>query len=199
MKKFIAVPAVLCAALILTACFDNQEDRDRRAVNSQQSHYADVQPVPRFDYSIPRDVLIQIYKVVTSDARVTYTAVESVTGVTRWQCPSISYGLPVDTQLTNPLQRDLPGDAVIEQSEPNGLFSSKNTDGTYVLCIDFNGDIAPVYSEHKVTTWPFIVKKNADGEWVRADRTPTSFKINLKRQAERVQQELKLRNKEEQK
>jgi hypothetical protein len=195
LKKIHTLLAI-SAITILSGC-NSQDERDRDAVNEQQTHYGNVQPIPRFDYSIPRDVLIQIYRVVTSEARATYTAVESITGVTRWRCPSISFGIPVDTQLTNPLQKIKGAEAVIEQAEPNGLFSSKNTNGTWVLCVDFNGDIAPAYFEHAVNTWPFMVKKNEEGEWVRADQKPASFKIDLKHQAERVKNELKLRDKEE--
>ncbi len=67
-----------------------------------------------------------------------------------------------------------------EEAEPTGLFSSKNTDGTWVLFVDTNGDIAPIYTEHKVTTFPFAVKKSSDGSWVRADEMPSSFTITLK-------------------
>jgi len=73
----------------------------------------------------------------------------------------------------------LTGRKVNEQTEPNGLFSSKNTDGTWVLFVDENGDIAPIYSEHKVTVFPFAVVKNDSGEWVRANSQPASFTITI--------------------
>jgi len=160
----------------------NTSDRaDREIVNNQQEHYAKVQPLPFFDYSIPRDVVIQIYKVVTAEARSTYTIIESITGETKFHGPSIGYGIPTDTQLTNPIKYEREG-ATIEQAEPTGLFSSKNTDGTWVLFVDSNGDIAPIYTEHKVTTFPFAVKKSADGSWVRADNKVASFTIELDNQ-----------------
>lgn len=49
-------------------------------------------------------------------------------------------------------------------------------------------DLAPVYSEHKATTFPYMVKKDGE-EWVRADSKPLEFKINLEKvrmEAERI-------------
>jgi len=141
-------------------------------------------PVPYFDYSIPRDVLIQIYEVVTTKAYATYTVIESVTGKTFYHGPSIGYGIPVDTSLTNPLQGYYTyngSGSSIEQSEPNGLFSSKNTDGTWVLFLQNDNTITPIYTEHKVTTFPFIVERLEDGSWVRSDNTPSQFTVEIKK------------------
>ena len=73
-------------------------------------------------------------------------------------CPSVGFGIPYDTSLTNPLQRDTGTSAVIEQAEPNGLFASKNTSATWVMCADGAGGIAPHYIEGKVTVYPYPVR-----------------------------------------
>ena len=44
--------------------------------------------------------------------------------------------------------------AVIEQAEPNGIFASKNTSATWVMCVGSTGQIEPVYVESKVTIYP---------------------------------------------
>ena len=159
---------------------DDQEDKDRRVVNDQQELYAQTQPMPFFDYSQARDVYTQIYK-ATNEARNTHTIIESVMGGTRFDCPSVGYGLPADTSLTNPL-RVMVGyhGAVIEQAEPNGLYSSKNTDGTWVLCIGPNGELEPIYTEHKITTFPYRVVRNERGEWVRRAGATASTVIKIK-------------------
>ena len=144
------------------------ERADAEAVNDQQTHYRSVQPVPFFDYSLQRNVYTQIYT-ATNEARSTYTVVESVTGETKFHCPSVGYGIPADVSLTNPVQGVHPrnsgagGATSIEQAEPNGLFSSKNTDGTWVLCVTSTGEVAPIYTEHKVTTFPFTVVRDGTG------------------------------------
>lgn len=184
MKKIIFALVAIFSLLFFVSCgdFDKADRKESRIVEQQQTHYGMVQPVPQYDYSIPRDVVIQIYNVVTQEARNTYTVIESVTGVTKFHGPSLGYGIPADVSLTNPLQVTYHGSsAIIEQAEPNGLFSSKNTDGTWVLFVDANGDITPIYTEHKVTTFPFAMKKAADGSWERADQKKSSMTVTIKK------------------
>jgi len=187
MKKIIKIGSMIALfALVIvfsigcTATADSEKE-DAKLVNRQQQLYQKALPIPFFEYSIPRDVYIQIYEVVTTRAYTTYTVIESMTGKTFFHGPSIGYGIPVDTSITNPLQMihiysSVGG--VIEQAEPNGLFSSKNTDGTWVLFVQKDGSVTPVYTEHKVTTFPFKVKQE-DGVWVRADNEPVDFTIEI--------------------
>ena len=136
---------------------DNADEVESKGVETQQSVYAKTQPVPFFKWSQDRDNLIQIYK-MKNESRATYSVVRSAgTGEILWDCPSIGFPLPADTQLTNPLQR-VYGEAIIEQAEPNGLFSSKNTDGTYVICVLPDGTLSPQYSEAKVDVFTRPVK-----------------------------------------
>jgi len=46
---------------------------------------------------------------------------------------------------------------VVEQAEPNGIFASKNTQATWVMCAGEVGMIEPVYVETKVTVYPYPV------------------------------------------
>jgi len=119
---------------------------------------------------------------VTSEARNTYTIIESITGETKYHGASIGYGIPADVSLTNPLKLYKSGglvyDITVEQPEPNGLFSSKNTDGTWVLFLDKHGDVVPIYTEHKVTTFPFFVEKTKDG-WIQVGADRSSFTVDI--------------------
>ena len=198
MKKIIYLFALFLLAvsiLIIFGCnMNTSESHDRSIVNKQQEIYQKVQPIHIYDYSIPRDIYQQIYDATTTRVVATYSIIESMTGVTRYQCPSMGYAIPADSQLTNPLQpvySDYHDSGIIEQAEPNGMFSSKNTDGTWVMCVDLkSSEIYPVYSEHKVTTFPFIVEKNDKGEWVRADNKPLAFKIEIRREDGKAKQSL---------
>jgi hypothetical protein len=174
-KKTVIAILVICS-LILAACDGGNnpvvqsEVQDSQRVQSQQQIYQSVQPVPVFDYSQDRDVLIQIYR-AKNETVITHTIVTAYgTGGLIFQCPSIGYAIPADTSLTNPVQMQTQtrrGDGIaavtIEQAEPNGLFSSDNTDGTYILCVMDNGAISPVYTEMKVTTFPFPVSVDSNG------------------------------------
>lgn len=143
-----------------------QESADSKAVLTQQSQYAKSQPIPTFDWSLERDLVIQLYHVRNQKAA-THSVWRSDYGTIEGDCPSYGYGIPYDTSLTNPLtatdidnQGETNGDslATIEQPEPNGIFASKNTAATWVLCLGESGSLEPVYVETKVTVYPGPVK-----------------------------------------
>ncbi len=183
MKKTFNIAMLFISSLIfmggLIGCSDS-ERHDRNIVNKQQEVYQTVQPVHIYDYSIPRDVYQQIYDMTTTQALATYTVIETVTGVIKYHGPSIGFPIPADVQITNGLQPSGSTGVAVEQAEPNGLFSSKNTDATWILFVDLKtGIVYPVYSEHKTTCWPFIVAENEKGEWLRADNKPIGFKLSV--------------------
>lgn len=169
MFKFLMVVVAFASALDV-GC-DSSESHDSEIVNKQQTHYQKVQPIPWFDWSQDRDNLIQIYK-QKNESRPTHAVVRSMgTGEILWDCPSVGFPIPADTQLTNPLQRMYEA-AVVEQAEPNGLFTSKHTDGTYVLCVDGVGVVSPQYTESKVDVFTRPIKVEA-GKVVFLDQKPS--------------------------
>lgn len=165
--------AIAVTFLMASDCNENSsnsEERDKSAVEEQQSLYQKSQPVPKFDYSLERDVAIQLYK-ARNERVTTWTVWRSDMGQIEGDCPSVGYPIPYDTSLTNPLQaQTYTGyqsitSTAIEQAEPNGLFSSKNSIATWVRCITKVGDEeveAPVYIESKVTAYPFPVEVDYD-------------------------------------
>jgi len=142
-----------------------------RVVERQQSQYAKGQPVPAFDWSLERHLLIELYSIRNAKA-MTHSVWRSDRGWIEGDCPSYGYGMPYDTSLTNPLvatstdnegrRHTYDGGALasIEQPEPNGIYASKNTAATWVMCLGEAGNIEPVYVETKVTVYPGPVKVN---------------------------------------
>lgn len=173
-NRFVSLSLLLA---FLGACEYQEaaDTKDKAVVNEQQKVYATTQPIPTFKWSQDRDNLIQIYK-QKNDARNTYAVVRSSgTGEILWHCPSIGFPIPADTQLTNPLQilyATSAGVGVVEQAEPNGLFTSKNTDGTYVFCVDSQGNVSPQYTELKAEVFTRPVKVE-NGKVVFLDGVPT--------------------------
>lgn len=141
-------------------CKNTQEDKDSAAVDKQQSQYAKAQPIPFFDWSLERNLILQLYQI--RNAKVATHAVwRSNYGMIEGDCPSLGFGIPYDTSLTNPLKGDYitnSSAATIEQAEPNGIFASKNTSATWVMCVGSAGVVEPVYVESKVTIYPGPVK-----------------------------------------
>lgn len=160
MKK--AIFAMMMCALF-TGCVDSQESKDSRMVEAQQSQYSASQPIPVFNWSLERHLITQLYQ-ARNNKVATHSVWRSDHGVIEGDCPSVGFGLPYDLSLTNPLQGAYTHGkvSVVEQAEPNGLFSSKNTSATWVMCAGEAGMIEPVYVETKVTVYPYPVSVDYD-------------------------------------
>lgn len=170
MKQIILVMTLITA---LFGCGPNPErsveSRDAARVQQQQGQYEKGQPIPAFDWSLERHLVIELYKVRNQKAA-THSVWRSDYGVIEGDCPSYGYGIPYDTSLTNPLvatdidmegeEHDYSGGSLtsIEQAEPNGVFASKNTAATWVMCLGEAGNLEPVYVETKVTVYPGPVR-----------------------------------------
>lgn len=164
MKK--AVLLVLLSSISLLGCVDknNQTTKDQAIVEQQQSQYAKGQPIPVYNWSLERHMVTQLYNIRNMEA-VTHSVWRSDRGMIEGDCSSVGFGIPYDTSLTNPLTaKDFGRTArvleVVEQPEPNGIFASKNTQATWVMCAGTGGVIEPVYVETKVTAYPYPVEVN---------------------------------------
>lgn len=174
MKRFLTMFIMIVGlAFFLSACQKTTSEAKKEAasVNAQQAQYAIGQPVPKFDWSLERHLMIELYKLRNQKVS-TYAIWRSDYGMIEGDCPSLGYGLPYDVSLTNPLVST--GSTVhsitsIEQAEPNGIFASKNTSATWVMCLNKTGGIEPVYVESKVTIYPGPM--NVDYEKNRVTRS----------------------------
>lgn len=154
----------LLFTLILVGCEDAQDRADRMAVNRQQEHYRKNQDVPFYEWSLELDAYKQIYDARVKDTVRTWTIWRANTGQILDHCVSMGYPIPYDVQLTNPLKRVIgSGDSgvVIEQPEPSGLYSSKNTNATWVRKVHTVSGVAvvtPIYIEDRVTCYAYPIK-----------------------------------------
>lgn len=167
MKKLMLIGLLILIAVILSGCYsevDNSTSREANTVESQDLIYLRGQPIPLYDYSPERDIYIQLYNFRMKSVP-TWTVICSNMGNCIDSCPSLGYPLPADVQLTNPLKSELTythgngyAPVVVEQREPNGLFSSKNTAGTWIMCVYSEGRVEPVYTELNATAYAHPVK-----------------------------------------
>lgn len=161
---------LILASFFLAGCEPVRDvnDKESAATQAQRSQYAASQPLPMYDWSLERDMVIQLYNIRNMKA-VTHSVWRSDRGLIEGDCASIGFGIPYDTSLTNPLALDSRyeksrgsgyylTEGVVEQPEPNGIFASKNTQATWVMCAGDVGQIEPIYVETKVTTYPYPVK-----------------------------------------
>ena len=134
---------------------------EAEGVGRQQEQYAIAQPVPAYDYSLERDLLIQLYNIRNQEVT-THSVWRSNYGLIEGDCRSMGFGMPYDTSLTNPslavwnsrASQGAFAGVTIGQPEPNGIFASTNTSATWVFCISDAGGVEPVYIESKVTVYP---------------------------------------------
>lgn len=189
------IALTVCAILIITVMNgcefkvkkNTASSRATKAVARQQDQYLKAQPIPAFDWSLERELLIRLYQVRNMKVA-THSVWRSDYGLIEGDCPSMGYGIPYDSSLTNPLQAtdidnqgeehnpgiDRSGSLVtIEQPEPNGIFASKNTAATWVMCTGDDGSIEPVYVESKVTVFPGNVNVDYQNNRVQREGKPT--------------------------
>ncbi len=176
-SRYAMLAFVIFATATLTGCLpDTQQTEDAKIVEMQQSQYAKAQPVPVYDWSLERDLLIKLYDIRNGKVA-THSVWRSDYGMIEGDCPSMGYGLPYDTSLTNPqvaTNENQSGSRIssltsIGQPEPNGVFASTNTSATWVMCVGAGGIIEPHYIESKVTVYPGPV--SVDYEKNRVVRT----------------------------
>lgn len=170
MKRIIIALGVVGIVAGLAGCkADSVESKQTKQVQEQQAQYNIGQPVPAYDWSLERHLLIQLYN-IRNQRVATHSVWRSNTGLIEGDCPSLGYGLPYDTSLTNPLMAtdedaqgyDHSSLTSIGQAEPNGVFASTNTSATWVMCTGSGGTIEPVYVESKVTAYPYPLNVDYD-------------------------------------
>jgi len=137
----------------------------------------DNQPAPQFDWSLERHIMIELYK-ARNNAVQTYSYVRNLNGQVVFTCKSIGFPLPANDQLTNsaaPISQDSYTSSILPQAEPNGLYTSPSTSGTYVFCINSDGTVSPAYFEANVET--HLSPLNSSGMEVVGDG---GLKIDIK-------------------
>lgn len=165
--------------IIVSGCAQSADTRERDIVQNQQKHYLESQPPPFFEKSLERYLMDQLYR-ARNNAVATYSYVQSpFTGKILWECPSVGYPIPGGTQLTNPEALAYPnsGGATLPQAEPNGLFSPPTAMGTYVMCVNDDGTVAPAYKEEPVSTSPYPVQE-IDGKVMRVPGSKSNINID---------------------
>lgn len=186
MKRIIALSI---AAITLTGCVEPTESsREQKAVARQQEQYLTSQPIPAYDWSLERHLLIQLYN-IRNQRVATHSVWRSDYGQVEGDCASMGYGLPYDTSLTNPLKATdmnergyAKGNGAltsIGQAEPNGIFASTNTAATWVMCVGEGGSVQPHYVETKVTVYPYPVSVDyADNRVTKAGKASVVIQDN---------------------
>lgn len=172
---------IIVVGLLLSSCGQAvQTEQDQ--TNALMEKYVQSQPIPvgEFEWSLERHLMIELY-VARNNAVSTFSVVwDSYRGKIRWSCPSIGYPIPGGTELTNPQQALSTTGAVIAQAEPNGLYAPGTSYGTFVMCVNDDGTVSPVFIEDSILTFPYPMIE-VDGMLMQSPDTVSSIKINTEK------------------
>jgi hypothetical protein len=184
---------LICLPVVAIACMGNSScdsqvpatsvKQESNVVEKQQSIYVNAQPVPVFDWSLERHLMTELYK-ARNNAVATYSYVRNqYTGKILSSCPSIGFPISAATQLTSPSRteehygQEGGGNVIIPQPEPNGLFTPAESRGTYVMCLNKDGQVTPRYYEEDVEAYVTPMHE-VNGELVQIEGSKASVTIN---------------------
>lgn len=187
MKRWKQIAVYVLVTIALVGCggvggavIAGSPDEDVNAIVGKQNRiYFDNQPPHTYDYSAPRDIVLQLYDNVVPKMSNTWT-VFSVPGVGAVDsCASKGYPIPFGSQVTSPEYNH--GAVTLPQPEPDGLYQSGDTAATWILCIAPDGAVVPEYHEELVTTYPFAVTVDPVTHTIKREQGASSVTVDISR------------------
>lgn len=167
------VSALLAAVIALTlvgGAMAGVDDDVNEIVGRQNKIYFDAQPIPVYDYSAQRDVIVQLYNATIPKLQNTWSVFYEF-GTATDVCQSKGYPIPYGVSLTSPEYMKTDGNGGdsatsvdLPQPEPSGLYTNGlSTSASWVLCVNpTNGLVEPVYAEGNVRTYAHPVSIDAN-------------------------------------
>lgn len=195
-RAFIVLSLILSMGVLMgnSGCEPSEQRKTEQAIQQvvakQDSIYNKTEPIPIFNYSLPRHMWIQFYKATTQNVVNTWSCEVAYDGEPITEVlPTIGYPIPMDTQLTNPYKltsgySNSEGgghyvDGQLAQAEPNGLYTSPNTNATIYFTVNDDGTTAPNYAETNVVCKPYPFHWDEDRQiFVRDKGSKASLKID---------------------
>lgn len=183
-KRFPILALIMIAGLLLSACGSEGATQNRLDTNKQLMSYNKVQRMHFYTYSWERWEVQTLYDFRITKLASTWSVwVGDGTGEPIDMCASKGWGVPYSTSLTSPDQYESgTSGAVTALMEPNGLYPSQNTAATWVLCVETDGSLHPLYSEPNLIVYdhPVVVafdQRRGMYRIVRAGDPNTDYQI----------------------
>lgn len=178
--------ALLVMLLPVATAFAGVDDDINEFVGNQNRHYWENQPAHFYEYSAPRDTLIQIQDITIPTMRDTWT-IFFLAGVGPVDsCFSKGVPIPGSYQLTNPQYMKTDGNGgdaatsvTLDQPEPSGIYTSGDNWQTWVACVLPTGEVSPVVWEGETMVYFSPVHVDETGKIVH-DNGPPSAVLNMK-------------------
>ncbi len=171
-KVMLLLAGLVALLLVLSGCSDynTSDEIQRRQQETLLKEGTSQVGMPGIKNFRERKILKDILELRDQEGLVTYTYLENMNptvirgktalgGKLTYFGETVGYGIPYATQFTNPMKPVEPtwhDSAVINQADPNGLYSPQSAEGTWVLMKDPNGkDTLPIYIEPRIVVSPF--------------------------------------------
>jgi hypothetical protein len=154
----IAAPLVLVAAL--AGCTHNQsaQQREQSQQTSDTQSLEQSQPIPHYNYSQIRQTAIDAQDIAANGTQTTSFFFMMGNQDPIFSCPSLGEPVPNTAQLSNPEQiapisgRYGGGATNLPQMDPDGIYATSSSSGTYVICVSGSGAKYLQYWEGDVMT-----------------------------------------------
>jgi hypothetical protein len=191
LKSRTKIIGLILVTLFLAGCGNREpsaEEQDQADTNQIMSDLGKTQPIPKISYSQTRASLIKILE-LEGKVTATWTVERAMDGRILTIFPSIGYPIPGGTSLTNPQQLTCQyyyraaGSytcGTIGQAEPTGVFPPTTSEGTRVIQVLKDGSKVVFYSEGKLSTYAYPIKKVDAYTIEEAGSAPETSKINFK-------------------
>lgn len=157
------IPAIAGAALLafgLAACQGAGNPSGQQQENQQQQSdtttYETNQPIPHFQYSDYRQTAINVEAIQALGEQTTSFFFNLGVKDPIFSCPSLGSPFPNTAELSNPDQIENDGypqggqAVTVGQMDPNGVYSPESSSGTYVICLNAQGQQYAQYWEGDV-------------------------------------------------
>lgn len=182
----IAATVACCALIAVTtaACGMTAQDRENAQQTKASGNLIDNQPVPNIGYSQMRQNLIELETAEATGVQTTSFFFNLGIPDPIRQCPSIGVPIPNTASLSNPHQLVYSSGGgstgVVDQMDPNGVYAPTTSTGTFVMCVDANGQAHPAYWEGTVETEFGAARWDTTIHQVEAIG-PATFRFSVKR------------------
>jgi len=157
----------LASVFALSACgempqsSDQLQNKKQEEISKQAIQSVGLPSIVNFQ---EKRVYKDIYELRDRPNLVTYTYIVDMNGGLHKVCDSIGFGISESTQYTSPeklvsLRIDGADRTPMPQADPNGLFSSPSSNGTWVMCkVPGKDEVQPIRAEPNLITSPFPLK-----------------------------------------
>lgn len=177
MKRNIFLTAIIFVIIILASagCVQVNSSVDSKQKVQQEQMLNEMNNkigMPNITNFFEKSISKQLLEMRDDPKLVTYSYIRNeMSGKFVFLSQTIGFGVPYSVQYTNPERiaksSELPysGNEVLPQADPNGLFMPESAAATWLIRVNQDGSLDPIYIEDNVTVSRTKLPKNLCEPW----------------------------------